>query len=82
MDVLDLLIARTLKARWGNCRPPARAWGEIHRQVVAYLSWHNAPIEEYRWSRPDVRTQSSFLSPFPAPGSFFWRYDLLVLRFA
>lgn len=81
MDALDLLIAQTLKDRWGNCRPPARAWGEIHRRVVAHLLWHNAPIEEYRWGQRDVRAQS-LLSTFPTPGSFLWRYDLVVLRFA
>ncbi|RME38792.1 MAG: hypothetical protein D6793_02170 [Thermoflexia bacterium] len=83
MDALDLLIARTLRARWGNSRPPARAWMRIHRRVTAHLLWRSVPSwEEENRGQANGRGLSSMLFPFPAAGSFLlWRYDLIVLRF-
>lgn len=84
MDALDILIARTLRARWGNCRPPDRAWRRISRRVVANL-WRANPIweEDRRGRRVSPATGSLWLSPSPAAGSLlFWHYDLMVLRFA
>lgn len=84
MDLLDILIAQTLRARWGNCRPPDRVWRRIRRRVVTYMG-HTSPIweEDRRGDGNRMALEPQWLSPFPAMGPLLlWRYDLMVLRFA
>lgn len=79
---LDLLITCVLKARWGMCRPPSRAWKRIHRRARTLVEGRALAPDWERMTRGN-RPQIPWLVPLPATGSLLlWRYDLLSLRLA
>lgn len=83
MDALDILIAQSLRDRWGHASPLPRVWRRMIRRVAALSSpispaWRNNPNPSPRYSFEPI-----FAAPFFASGSLLlWRYDLLLMRVA